>query len=98
MAGSATVLLLSANAKWIFASQVQGIRALVVFSLLYFFIYLLLRLEDKRASSWRGDELSRRGRGDVFHSQPPLVQFDTGRWRAGFRGCGMRMWSGFEIR
>jgi inner membrane protein len=46
LAGSATVLLLSANAKWIFASRVQGARALVVFSLLYFFIYLLLRLED----------------------------------------------------
>jgi inner membrane protein len=45
-AGAATVLLLSANAEWIFASRVQGIRALFVFSLLYFFIYLLLRLED----------------------------------------------------
>ena len=46
IAGGATVLLLSANAKWIFASSVQGLRALFVFSLLYFFIYLLLRLED----------------------------------------------------
>ena len=46
VAGGATVLLLSANAKWIFASRVQGLRAFVVFSLLYFFIYLLLRLED----------------------------------------------------
>ena len=46
VAGGATVLLLSANAKWIFASRVQGIRALFVFGLLYFFIYLLLRLED----------------------------------------------------
>jgi inner membrane protein len=46
VAGSATVLLLSANAKWILASRVQGLRALFVFSLLYFFIYLLLRLED----------------------------------------------------
>jgi inner membrane protein len=46
VAGVATVLLLSANAKWIFASRLQGLRALVVFSLLYFFIYLLLRLED----------------------------------------------------
>jgi inner membrane protein len=46
VAGSATVVLLSANAKWIFASRVQGLRALFVFSLLYFFIYLLLRLED----------------------------------------------------
>lgn len=46
VAGGATVLLLAANAKWIFASRVQGLRALFVFSLLYFFIYLLLRLED----------------------------------------------------
>jgi hypothetical protein len=46
VAGRATVLLLSANAKWIFASRVQGLRALFVFSSLYFFIYLLLRLED----------------------------------------------------
>jgi inner membrane protein len=46
VAGGATVVLLSANAGWIFASRVQGWRALFVFSLLYFFIYLLLRLED----------------------------------------------------
>ncbi len=46
VAGGATVLLLSANAKWIFASLAQGLRALFVFSLLYFFIYMLLRLED----------------------------------------------------
>ncbi len=46
VAGGATVLLLSANATWIFASRAQGARALVVFSLLYVFIYLLLRLED----------------------------------------------------
>jgi len=46
VAGGATVLLLSANANWIFDSRVQGFRALVVFSLLYLFIYMLLRLED----------------------------------------------------
>lgn len=46
LAGGATVMLLSANARWIFASRVQGVRALFVFTLLYFFIYLLLRLED----------------------------------------------------
>jgi inner membrane protein len=45
-AGGATMLLLAANAQWIFASRAQGLRALFVFSLLYFFIYLLLRLED----------------------------------------------------
>jgi inner membrane protein len=46
MAGGATVLLLSANASWIFESRVQGFRALMVFTLLYSLIYLLLRLED----------------------------------------------------
>ncbi len=46
MAGGSTVLLLSANTNWIFKSRAQGFRALVVFSLLYVFIYLLLRLED----------------------------------------------------
>ena len=46
LAGGATVVLISANARWIFASRVQGLRALVVFGLLYFFIYLLLRLDD----------------------------------------------------
>jgi inner membrane protein len=46
VAGGATALLLSANAEWIFASRVHGLRALFVFSLLHFFIYLLLRLED----------------------------------------------------
>ena len=46
LAGGSTVFLLSANTNWIFNSRMQGFRALVVFSLLYFFIYLLLRLED----------------------------------------------------
>ena len=46
LAGGGTVALLSTNAKWIFNSRVQGIRALIVFSLLYLLIYLLLRLED----------------------------------------------------
>ena len=46
LGGTATVLLLSVNANWIFASRLQGVRALGVFSLLYSFIYLLLRLED----------------------------------------------------
>jgi len=46
IAGSATVLLLSANAKWVFASNRQGARAFVVFTLLYGMTYMLLRLED----------------------------------------------------
>lgn len=44
--GAATVALLAMNAGWIFASALQAVRALVVFSLLYGLIYLLLRLED----------------------------------------------------
>lgn len=46
VAGAATVILLAANAGWIFASRLQGLRALAVFGLLYSLIYLLLRLED----------------------------------------------------
>ncbi len=46
IAGAGTVILLSANAGWIFASRLQGVRALVIFSLLYGLIYMLLRLED----------------------------------------------------
>jgi len=46
LAGGATVALLSANAGWVFASRLQGFRALATFSLLYVLIYMLLRLED----------------------------------------------------
>jgi inner membrane protein len=46
IAGGATVILLSANAGWIFESRLQGLRALLCFGLLYALIYMLLRLED----------------------------------------------------
>jgi inner membrane protein len=46
IAGVATVLLLSANSVWVFASRMQGVRAVAIFSLLYLLIYMLLRLED----------------------------------------------------
>jgi inner membrane protein involved in colicin E2 resistance len=46
IAGAATVLLFSLNTEWVFASRRLGLRALAVFSLLYSFIYVLLRLED----------------------------------------------------
>ncbi len=46
ISGTATVVLLSVNAGWVFASSAQGIRALVIFALLYGLIYLMLRLED----------------------------------------------------
>jgi inner membrane protein len=42
----ATVSLLAANAGWIFASRMQGVRAFGCFALLYSLIYLLLRLQD----------------------------------------------------
>jgi inner membrane protein len=46
IAGSATVILLSLNAGWVFASHAEALKAFVAFSLLYALIYLLLRLED----------------------------------------------------
>jgi inner membrane protein len=46
LAGVATVALLSVNARWVFVSKSQGIRAFVVFSLLYVLIFLLLRVEE----------------------------------------------------
>ena len=44
--GGATVMLLAANAGWVFHSRAQGVRALGIFTLLYGLIYMLLRLED----------------------------------------------------
>jgi inner membrane protein involved in colicin E2 resistance len=46
IAGAATVLLFSINTEWVFRSRKLGFRALAVFTLLYSFIYVLLRLED----------------------------------------------------
>ena len=46
LAGTATVALLAINAAWVFSSRLQGMRALVIFTLLYALIYLLLTLED----------------------------------------------------
>lgn len=46
IAGAATVVLLAVNAGWIFASRAHGLRAFVIFALLYGLIYMLLRLED----------------------------------------------------
>jgi inner membrane protein len=46
VAGGSTVMLLSVNAGWIFASRAHGLRGFVVFTLLYSLIYMLLRLED----------------------------------------------------
>ncbi len=45
-AGAATVILLSVNAGWIFGGRAHGLRAFIIFSLLYGLIYMLLRLED----------------------------------------------------
>ena len=46
VAGSATVILLSVNAGWVFVSRANGVRAFVIFAMLYGLIYMLLRLED----------------------------------------------------
>jgi inner membrane protein involved in colicin E2 resistance len=45
IAGTFTVSLLSVNADWIFRSRKLALRALAVFTLLYAFIYVLLRIE-----------------------------------------------------
>jgi inner membrane protein len=46
LAGTGTVVLLASDAGWIFSSRTQGLRALVIFTVLYVLIYLLLQLED----------------------------------------------------
>ena len=46
IAASATVLLISVYAGWVFESRLRGAVALAAFSALYGLIYVLLRLED----------------------------------------------------
>lgn len=46
IAGAATVTLLSVNTEWVFRSRELALRALAVFTALYTFIYVLLRLEN----------------------------------------------------
>lgn len=45
IAGASTVTLLSINAEWVFLSRKFALRAFAVFTLLYAFIYVLLRVE-----------------------------------------------------
>jgi len=45
IAGAGTVALLSVNIDWIFRSRKLALRAFAVFTLLYAFIYVLLRVE-----------------------------------------------------
>ena len=45
IAGACTIALLSINAKWIFGSRKLALRAFAVFTILYGFIYVLLRVE-----------------------------------------------------
>jgi inner membrane protein involved in colicin E2 resistance len=45
VAGACTILLLSANTEWVFRSRKLALRALAGFTLLYAFIYVLLRVE-----------------------------------------------------
>jgi inner membrane protein len=46
VAGGATVALFALNVQWVFRSAAHGRRALAVFSVLYAFIYVLLRVEE----------------------------------------------------
>jgi len=45
IAGTATVALFSVNTEWVFHSRKLALRALAVFTILYAFIYVLLRVE-----------------------------------------------------
>ena len=45
IAGASTIALLSVNAEWVFRSRTLALRALAVFTALYAFIYVLLRVE-----------------------------------------------------
>jgi inner membrane protein len=45
IAGASTIALLSLNTKWVFGSRKLALRALAVFTILYAFIYVLLRVE-----------------------------------------------------
>jgi inner membrane protein len=45
IAGASTIALLSINAEWVFLSRKLALRALAVFTILYAFIYVLLRVE-----------------------------------------------------
>jgi inner membrane protein len=45
IAGASTVALLSLNTEWVFRSRKLALRALAVFTTLYVFIYVLLRVE-----------------------------------------------------
>jgi inner membrane protein len=45
IAGASTVSLLSVNTEWVFRSRKFALRALAVFTILYAFIYVLLRVE-----------------------------------------------------
>jgi inner membrane protein len=47
IAAIATVALISSYAGWVFESRLYGIRALIMFTLLYALIYLLLKSEDQ---------------------------------------------------
>jgi inner membrane protein len=45
IAGASTIALLSVNTEWVFRSRKLALRAFAVFTVLYAFIYVLLRVE-----------------------------------------------------
>jgi inner membrane protein len=45
IAGGSTVVLFASNTEWVFRSRKLALRALAVFTAVYAFIYVLLRVE-----------------------------------------------------
>jgi inner membrane protein len=89
--GGATVLLLAANAQWVFQSRREGIRAFAAFAMLYTMIYLLLRLEDNALLIGAGASFAAvatamyftrkidwYGSGQVVMAAPPVGSVSTG--------------------
>jgi inner membrane protein len=74
LAGASAVALLSTDARWVFSSRLQALRALVTFTLLYVVIFLVLRAEDYALLIGATTSFSRSGCSYVPHSQNRLVQ------------------------
>ncbi len=81
IAGAATVLLLSANAEWVFASRRQGVRALFVFTIAVFPHLYVAAPGRQRTPRRRNRQLSYLSVRYVLHTEHRLVQF-TFRARA----------------
>ena len=79
IAGACTIALLSLNTEWIFRSRRLALRALAAFTVLYTFIYVLLRVEALCPPGGSAGELRGCGGGHVHYAQRGLVrQWCTG--------------------